>query len=179
MFRVIYLWLLLISHISYLTSAFSQDYLGFANSAFAGVNGIDVNPASIVNSPRKWDVTIIGINVAVANNFIGLNKDGRKFLLSQDENPFNKNNYLAQKTKAKSISLFAEANIMLPSFMFIRSKHKDAFAFTCRSRIYMNVDGIPAELGNYAMNSGQDSTFFQQYRSAKYVSAQAMILNEY
>ena len=54
--------------------SFSQDYLGFANSVYAGVNGIDVNPASIVSSPRKWDVTVFGANVGAANNYLGLQK---------------------------------------------------------------------------------------------------------
>src|SRR5690348_588796 len=56
------------------TSAYSQDYLGFANSAYAGVNGIDINPASIVNSPRLWDVTVIGLNVGFGNNYLGFQK---------------------------------------------------------------------------------------------------------
>ncbi|MBI3501381.1 MAG: hypothetical protein HY063_06265 [Bacteroidetes bacterium] len=159
-------------------SASAQHYLGIANSAFAGVNGIDVNPASIVGSPRKWDVTIIGINAEVANNFLGITKGGRKILMSSNTGDFDNNTDL-KTTRAKTISVFAGVNLMLPSFMFIRSKHKDAFAFTCRSRIYANIDGIPAELGTYAMNNGEDSTFFQQDRSAKYISAQAMVWNEY
>lgn len=164
-------------------SAFSQDYLGFANSQYAGVNGIDVNPASIVNNPRKWDITLVGLNVAVGNNYIGLNKAGSKFLLSQNEAPFDLENFLTENLKAKTISVFAGVNVTLPSFMFVRSKHKDAFGFTCRSRVYANVDGIDPTLARMLYhNTGSltaDSLLFNQDFSSLRVSAQTMVWNEY
>ena len=78
------------------SNLFSQDYLGFANSAFAGVNGIDVNPASIVNNHRKWDITVIGLNVGVANNYLGFQKRALEHtgkLASGDYPAFNDDNF--------------------------------------------------------------------------------------
>ena len=174
-------------------SSLSQDYLGFANSAFAGVNGIDVNPASIVNNPRRWDVTIIGINVAAGNNYIGMKKSALKkngSLLKPDENTFPafndddfQTNYLKERTNIKTASVFAAVNISLPSFMFTRPKHKDAFAFTCKSRVYANVDGIDPTLATMLYhNTGSptaDSLMYNQNFSALKVSLQTMVWNEY
>ncbi|MBI4929460.1 MAG: hypothetical protein HY841_01770 [Bacteroidetes bacterium] len=161
------------------STCYSQDYLGIANSAFAGVNGIDVNPASIVNNPRKWDVTIIGLNVAVANNYVGLNSKGSKHLKSMNPDPFDQANFLTLGSNGKTVSVFAGVNITLPSFMFTRPKHKDAFAFTCKSRIYAELDGIDPTLADIMINGQNDSALFNQDLSALRISAQAMVWNEY
>ncbi len=160
-------------------ASFSQDYLGIANSNFAGVNGIDVNPASIVNNPRKWDVTIIGLNLMVANNFFGLNSAGRKYVLSRNPAPFDMKSSTVMNSNGKPVSVFFGTNIMLPSFMFSRPKHKDAFAFTIRTRVYANVDGIPSTLADIAINGQNDSALFNQDLSAAKISAQIMAWNEY
>lgn len=160
--------------------SFSQDYLGFANSVFAGVNGIDVNPASIVNNPRKWDITIIGLNVSAANNFVGLNSKGSKHLRSQNPEPFDQEKSLAYRSKNKPVSVFFATNItLLPSFMFTRPKHKDAFALTCKTRAYVNVDGIDQTLAHMMVNGANDSSLFNQDFSAAKISAQIMLWNEY
>jgi len=167
-------------------STFSQDYLGFANSPFAGVNGIDVNPASIVNNPRKWDITLIGMNLGVANNYLGFQKralehSGTRF--AGDYPAFADddfiNNYLTKRNNGKPISVHVALNLTLPSFMFTRKKHKDAFAFTCKSRVYANVDGIDPFLAQIALSGGTDSTLFLQDLTGTKISAQFMAWNEY
>src|ERR1035437_9481310 len=139
----------------------SQTFLGYINSEYAGVNGIDLNPACIVNSPRKWDVSIIGLNVQVANNFLGFQK--RALDNTGGNYPaFNDNHfatdYFTQRSHIKSVSAFAAANISLPSFMFTRKKHKDAFAFTCRTRAYVNADGINPTLANMLLTGASDTS---------------------
>lgn len=167
---------------------FSQDYLGFAASPFAGVNGIDVNPASIVNNPRKWDVTVFGLNVGVANNYMGLQKRAMKRdeyggypAFSEDDFI---NSYVSRRDNGKSISAHAAVNITLPSFMFTRKNHKDAFAFTCKSRSYVNIDGIDQDLAEVVLSGvtngeGLDTSFFFRDFSSTKISVQAMIWNEY
>lgn len=167
----------------------AQDYLGIANSPFAGVTGIDVNPAFIVNSPRKWDVTIFGLNLGIANNYAGL----RKNALAKDDEygsypAFSEDDfidqYISKRNNGKPISVHVALNLSLPSFMFTRKKQKDAFAFTCKSRTYVNVDGIDPALAEIALSAstsgnGIDSSFFNQDFSGLKVSAQTMIWNEY
>lgn len=176
----------------FFSSLSAQDYLGFVNSHFAGVNGIDVNPAFIVNNPRKWDVTIVGVNVSFGNNYIGLKKSALKkngSLFKPDENTFpafNDPNFQSKylkNSKPKNASVFLSANITLPSFMFIRYEHKDGFAFTCRTRAYANVDGIDPTLAEMLYkNTGSpnaDSLLFNRDFSSVRVSTQAMLWTEY
>lgn len=170
--------------------AFSQDFLGFANSPFAGVNAIDVNPAFIVNNPRGWDVTIYGVNVAAANNYLGFQKralahTGKTF--NGDYPAFSDDNfmdnYLTKRPLKKPISTFTAANITLPSFMFTRKKHQDAFAFTCKARSYANVDGIDPALANIILSSassgGMDSSLFNTDFTGTRISVQTMVWVEY
>lgn len=183
--RILFIVLLSASCLLPTATGFSQDYLGFSNSLFAGVNGIDVNPAFIVNNPRKWDVTLVGVNFMGGNNFFGFRKSalehtGKTFTgdypaFSDDDFV---NNYLSRRN-VKSISVFAAANVTLPSFMFTRAKHKDAFAFTAKTRAFANVDGVKADLANLLIDGVTDSTMFGQTLSTLRLSAQAMIWNEY
>ncbi|MBI4946180.1 MAG: hypothetical protein HY840_07240 [Bacteroidetes bacterium] len=170
----------------YFTICNSQDFLGYTNSPFSGVNGIDLNPACIVNNPRKWDVSVIGLNVGVANNFIGFQKKALNHtggLTSGNYPAFNDNNfandYLTQRMKIKAASVFVAANISLPSFMFTREKHKDAFAFTCRTRAYVNVDGIDPSLAHMMVAGATDSTMFGNQLSSPKLSTQTMVWTEY
>jgi len=181
MFRSHLYVILLASQILLLASfSFSQDYLGFANSAFAGVNGIDVNPASIVNNPRKWDITIIGLNLGVANNYIGLKSKGSKHIKSQNPEPFDQANYLSQRGGRKPVSVFFATNVtLLPSFMFTRAKHKDAFALTCKTRAYVNIDGIDRTLADIIINGENDTSNYNRDFSAAKISVQTMLWNEY
>ncbi len=168
-------------------SAYSQDYLGFANSAFAGVNGIDVNPASIVGNHRKWDVTVFGLNLGVANNYLGFQKRALEHtgtMLYGDYPAFNNsddfvNDFMTRRKLKKPISVHVGLNLTLPSFMFTRKKHKDAFAFTCKSRTYVNVDGLDPALAQMAITGGTDSTYFFQDLTGTRISVQAMLWNEY
>ncbi len=59
------LWLLLVH-----TNGYTQNYYALQGSNYAGSLGIGNNPASIVNNPYKWDVTILGIQKKNATNAV-------------------------------------------------------------------------------------------------------------
>jgi hypothetical protein len=61
------LWLLLVH-----TNGYTQNYYALQGSNYAGSLGIGNNPASIVNNPYKWDVTILGIQKKNATNSVVL-----------------------------------------------------------------------------------------------------------
>ena len=64
-----------------INSSFSlkaQDFLGYINSNYAGVTGTDLQPASVVNSRYRLDVSLIGTSFSFYNNHIGLKKDAFK-----------------------------------------------------------------------------------------------------
>jgi hypothetical protein len=41
----------------------AQDFLGYLNSNYAGVNGLDLNPSSIVDSRFKADILLTGFSL--------------------------------------------------------------------------------------------------------------------
>ncbi len=51
-------------------SAKSQEMLGIANSNYAGVTGINLNPSSMVGCRLVYDVNIIGGDLFVENNYV-------------------------------------------------------------------------------------------------------------
>ncbi|MFH1004307.1 MAG: DUF5723 family protein [Bacteroidota bacterium] len=167
-------------------NSFCQDFLGFANSQFAGVDGINLNPAFIVNNPRKWDVTIVGLNFALANNYIGLQKKTFEHsggLVSGNypafsDNDFS-NHYLTEKIGSKTTSVFLGINAELFSFMITNPKKMDAFGFTCRMRTYVNIDGVDPTLSHMLFTGIKDSTLYRTNLVSENISAQAMIWNEY
>lgn len=59
------LWLLLVY-----SNGYSQNYYALQGSNYAGSLGVGNNPASIVNTPYKWDVTILGIQKKNATNSV-------------------------------------------------------------------------------------------------------------
>ena len=57
-------------------SAFSQlDFYGYLNSNYAGITGVTLNPASIVDSRYKFDASLFGAGFSFGNNYIGLKKE--------------------------------------------------------------------------------------------------------
>lgn len=56
-----------------LNSIYSQEFLGIRQSNYAGVTGLDFNPASIADNRSKVDVTLIGLSLIGYNNLIFFN----------------------------------------------------------------------------------------------------------
>jgi hypothetical protein len=52
----------------------AQDFLGYANSNYAGVSGVNLNPASIADSRFKFDILIVGTSLNFSNNYVGMKK---------------------------------------------------------------------------------------------------------
>ena len=66
---------LLILSLFSLTQVKAQDYLGFNQSNYAGVTGVYQQPASIADSRMKFDMTLVGANIYVYNNYVGMKHD--------------------------------------------------------------------------------------------------------
>ncbi len=159
--------------------SYSQDFLGYANSNYAGVSGIDLNPASIADSRYKFDMTLIGINVYADNNYLGLNQAGRDFLKSGDTTtPFDKHKFLTEVRDGSSKSIFFSSQIVLPSFMITLSP-KHAIALNIRMRTMFNADGVDEYLAHQLFEGLKDSANFKRQFSGHDMSLQLMSWMEY
>jgi outer membrane protein OmpA-like peptidoglycan-associated protein len=140
----------------------AQDYLGFVNSNYSGITGVQLNPANVVNSRMRFDATLIGINLNVANNYVGLKRsaldhDGSfisavKRASKGDANAFPafrdtafQQHYLRDVINGKNKSLFISNRITLPSFMF-NINQSNAIGISINMRTYVNLDGVSEEL---------------------------------
>ena len=59
---------------------FAQEMLGLRNSNFAGIHGIGLNPASMVDSRLKWDVNFFSGGVSFENDYLFIPKSKLDFL---------------------------------------------------------------------------------------------------
>ncbi len=135
----------------------AQDFLGFSNSNYVGVTGISLQPACIVDDRMEFDMTLIGVNTAAYNNYLGLKRTalnprtgtdskGKKEYfptLAHDTDVIH--NQFEERTNNKYKSVYSGTRVNLPSFM-VFCDHKNSFAFTWDVRNYLNVDGVSPEL---------------------------------
>lgn len=170
----------------------AQDFLGYSNSNYAGVNGLDLNPASFVDGRYRVDILLGGFSLLTSNNFIGIkreafeNRTGK--LLPPDSTTtfpaFNDSDfmdkYLTIRHGDRDRSVMVRNNIYLPSFMF-HLNQKNAIGITSRVRSYVNVDGISGTLASQLYDDLQDpnASFWNQRFSNKHVSVQYMSWAEY
>ena len=132
----------------------SQDFLGYSSSNYNGITGVINNPANVVESRMKFDMTLVGLNFGVGNNYLGVkrmafNHSGKAF--SKDAyypafaDPNFNVNYLHEVTNDKEKAIFLGLRVNGPSFL-VNLNRKNAIGFTSSARTYVNVDGITPEL---------------------------------
>ncbi|MEO6683108.1 MAG: OmpA family protein [Ginsengibacter sp.] len=133
-----------------LQNAYSQDFLGLSTGNNAGVTGVMLQPASIVDSRYKFDINLFSTGVNYSNNYFLLNRD---VILKFNKKNFD--NYETFKSKYLSVaSLPAGEKVFfnvhnrtqLPlSFMATTGK-KSAIALNMQLRTAIQGRGISQEL---------------------------------
>jgi outer membrane protein OmpA-like peptidoglycan-associated protein len=115
----------------------AQRLYGIANSNFAGVNGLHINPANIADNRLKFDLQFFGVNVGVNQNY-GYLKSFKSFTDSLS----NGNDVVFTKSsRTSNIGLNGFGDLRLPSFMIQISK-KDAVGIVTRGRFLASGNGI-------------------------------------
>jgi outer membrane protein OmpA-like peptidoglycan-associated protein len=158
--------------VSFLTLR-SQDYMGYSSSNYNGITGVQSNPANVVESRMKFDMTLIGLNFAAGNNYVGVkraafNHSGKLSKAGKDpsvyfpafaDDQFQKN-YLTEVTNGKDKSLFLKLRVDGPSFL-ININRKNAIGITTASRTYFNADGISEDLARLSYyDIGRNGRYF-------------------
>lgn len=197
--------LLLFFIVSIFTNLKAQDFLGLQSSNYAGVVGAYSNPANIVDNRFVVDVALVGFNLALDNNYIGVKREAARYKIqfTSAKDPNNKadkglsinftdtswkNNdpsspgYFKNNFKlvnnGKSKSVYLSNRIVLPSFM-ISLNRKNAIAFNWSIRNYVNIDGISQDLVDLAYNNFELSRLLNKRLQNKNLSVQQMAWAEY
>lgn len=164
---------------------YSQDFVGFNQSNYAGVTGVIQQPASIVDGRMKFDMNLVGFNVAAYNNYIGINRsafkrekvDGRINMPAFDDTSFVEK-YLSERVNNKNKSVYFSNRVTGPSFM-IPINRKNAIAFTSNVRSYINVDGITPDLAKLSYNEFKYPSLWVTNLKNENLSIQEMSWAEY
>ncbi len=115
----------------------AQDFLGLQNSNYAGINGLDLQPASIVDNRYKLDILLVGDNLSFQTNNYAI-KAG--FMNRKMDSTFIYKNFL-YSTTFPTTELFLSNRTLGPSFM-LTINEKNSIAFSMQARFMMNFDGM-------------------------------------
>ena len=136
---------------------FSQDFLGLSTGNYAGITGVMIQPASIVDSRFKFDINLFSSGVNYSNNYFLLNRD---VILKFNKNKFEnyqtfKARYLSEASLPAGEKVFfnIDNRTQLPlSFMATTGK-KSAIALNMQFRTKIQGRGITQEMANLAYNN--------------------------
>ncbi|MBL0096833.1 MAG: hypothetical protein IPP46_10320 [Bacteroidetes bacterium] len=58
-----------------------QEMLGIRSSNYAGLQGLGINPSSMIDSRLKWDINIITVGVSLENDYLFIPRKKLNFLV--------------------------------------------------------------------------------------------------
>lgn len=114
---------------------------GYSTSNYAGINGIDYNPASIVDSRIKLDINFFTLSTTINNNYLGLNinyADPRDSTLWE---------HSIENNEGQPKYAVANADILGPSFLYTINERK-SIAFTTKFRSIANLNNFNEDAAN-------------------------------
>lgn len=128
----------LLLFLSHQISKAQQDLVGFNTTPFAGVSAVDVQPASILGSVYKVDVTLAGASYFSHNQYL----PGNPTL------PFawQRRNFSPNFGGSAGAQILEHTRVHLPSFM-VDINNNFAVGFTMQYRSVFQASGISPELG--------------------------------
>jgi len=142
------LFIIALINLIFVFKTFSQPFMPFAQSNYAGVSGVLYQPASIADSRYKFDMEIFGVETAFNNNYLSIKRKAILNKISWEEDDF-VDKYLTRNINGEDARIFAGASIILPSFM-VNLGQRSSMAFTSRVRVIANVDNITEDLAQLA-----------------------------
>ena len=142
---------------SYCTDVFCQDFLGLSTGNYAGVTGVMLQPASIVDSRHKFDINIFSTGVNYSNNYFLVNRDA---ILKFNKKNFNtysefKSRYLSEGNLDNGEKAFFNINnrVQLPLSFMATTGRKSAIALNIQMRSKIQGRNISAGLAKMAYNN--------------------------
>lgn len=126
-----------------LTSA--QDFLPFASSNYAGITGVQMQPASIADSRYRFDMSISSTSVSFYNTFYSFDPYILLHPKTLKDLDFQDPAYISRTMDGKDKTGIASEKQDILSFM-VRLSDKDAIAFTPSVRSIVNFDNMTESL---------------------------------
>lgn len=125
----------------------AQEMWGAANSNYAGQYGVDLNPASIVGVPYRWEAHFLSMNASVMNNYMYL-KSNSEFLSTSFEGEFVESEKFTDRYSKKPEKFaYGSANLNYPSFIWAGKKW--SAGFHCATRLELSATNVPYHMAKY------------------------------
>ncbi len=124
-------------------SVHAQEMWGYANSNYAGVMGLHLNPAGIVGVPYEYEVNILAGDIFYDNNYLYLPKISdlkTKTSTTGDGTTTNETTFVEYKN---SINRHAYVNGLLLGPSYIRNKNSKAWAVHTAMRMVASANNVP------------------------------------
>lgn len=171
----------------------AQNFVGFMNTNYSGVYGIDFNPSSIADNRMKLDINLVALDFGLTNNYIGMDRAvfkgksplGAAMAYRNDTTAFStfdqpgwEDQYLIRPANSDVHSATVGMRVMLPlSFMWSHDE-KSSFSMTGEFRMMLNVDGIGTPLANLLYSDFDDSLLYNSSFTNNNASIQMMTWHE-
>lgn len=124
----------------------AQNYHAINGSAYAVGLNVHNNPASIVNSPYRWDVTVIGMQAKASTNMLLVRKYSLLSRVSKSEYLFTTGGFSRYADANWSVNLF-NAHLAL--------KRSRSIAFGMNLRGYINANSGSYNYSDSILNVGE------------------------
>lgn len=142
----------------------AQELLPFATSSYAGISGVQLQPASIADSRLKFDMAYSSSSFTLTNTYIGIKKYALMHRTVFDNSNF-EDLYITKNTDDKAKSFFMSLRQDIFSFMITLSR-KDAIAITPSIRAIANIDNVGQDLLNIIDNGVNDNILNMELTNA-------------
>ncbi len=119
----------------FITGVRAQDYHAINGTVYSGSLGVHNNPSSIVNTPFKWDLTILGIQGKVSTNIVQVRKYSLLSKAGNSEYVFPSGTFARKGIATANVNLL-NARIAL--------KRGATIAFGANFRSYTRVNTTPS-----------------------------------
>jgi len=166
-----------IFYLAVLLSLSGQEWLGYHTSNYAGIHGVQYNPAFIAGNNYRLDISIIAGNVHLANNFLAADTYA---LLSEEKlaaSDFS-DRYLHPDWGHEFYDAIFHANIQAPAFMW-QFTDRDAIGFAPRVRAFLNVDHLDRAMARLIWEELDYPPLFNQRQNNPYFGLNQNLWAEY
>lgn len=136
---------LLLTGLSY--SAGAQEMWGAAHSNYAGQMGLDLNPASVVDAPYKWELHFLSMDAAVLNNYMFLQRNSRLIRNGVQGESIEQEKFTDRYTKSPDKYGYGSLFLKYPAFIWSSTKWGAAFHVSTRAEV--SASKIPYHLAKY------------------------------
>ncbi len=184
--RVVLVWLAL----CWVGFGFTQEHWGLTVGNYAGINGVSLNPASLVNFHQFFDVRLLSAGQTVENNHLYIGADeyrvtdlfSRSPVLPQYEETYPsgytvKLSGFLHEQSGKAKSLFEGTKVEGPGILLVNGNM--GYGFSSSARMMVSVKDLPEDVANFAyIGLGYEPQHGIDYRSPGF-GGTGMAWNEY